>query len=138
MTNPLQRSAPVTLEIMRSLRIIAFLACLLAFTGCHSTHILATVSNHTSQPILLIEVDYPSASFGTQNLAPGADFHYRFKVLGTGKMTLTYTDQDHHDHKSEGPYLNEKADGPVQITIAPDGIHWQTSPGTTMQEPPAS
>lgn len=123
---------------MRSFRILAFLACLLAVTGCHSAHVLATVSNHTGQSILLLEVDYPSASFGTQNLAPDADFHYRFKVLGTGKMTLTYTDQDHKDHKSEGPYLNEAADGPVQITIAPDGVHWKTSPKSTMQAPPAS
>lgn len=123
---------------MRPLRILAFFACLLVVTGCHSAHVLATVSNHTGQSILLLEVDYPSASFGTQNLAPDADFHYRFKVLGTGKMTLTYTGEDHKDHKSEGPYLNETADGPVQITIAPDGVHWKTSPKSTLQAPPAS
>lgn len=123
---------------MRPLRILAFLACLLTITGCHSAHVQATVTNHTAQKILLFEVDYPSASFGSQGLAPGAEFHYQFKVLGTGKMHLTYTDQDHHDHKSEGPYLNEKADGPVHISIDPDGVHWQTSPKTTMQAPPAS
>jgi hypothetical protein len=123
---------------MRPFRIFSLFACLLVFTGCHSTHVQATVSNHTGQPILLLEMDYPSASFGTQNLAPGADFHYRFKVLGTGNMHLTYTDQAHHDHKADGPYLNEDADGPVNITIAPDGVHWQTTPKTTMQAPPNS
>jgi hypothetical protein len=121
---------------MRPFRIAALFACLLALTGCHSAHVQATVTNHTSQPLLLLEVDYPSASFGTQILAPDADFHYRFKVLGTGKLHLSYTDQSHHDHKSEGPYLNEKADGPIHITVDPDGIHWQTSPKTTMQAPP--
>jgi hypothetical protein len=123
---------------MRPFRIFSFFACLLVLAGCHSTHVMATVSNHTSQPILLLEVDYPSASFGTQNLAPGADFHYRFKVLGTGNMHLTYTDQAHHDHKADGSYLNEDADGPVHITIESDGVHWQTSPKTTMQAPPSS
>ncbi|HZY72352.1 MAG TPA: hypothetical protein VFE22_04520 [Edaphobacter sp.] len=123
---------------MRSPGIFALMVCLLTFTGCHSHRVQTTVSNRTGQPILLLEVDYPSASFGTQNLAAGADFHYRFKVLGTGRVNLTYTDGDHHDHKSEGPYLNEKADGPLQIVIAPDGVHWQTSPGTTIQAPPAS
>ena len=123
---------------MRPSRIAALLACLLALTGCHSAHVMATVSNHTSQPILLLEVDYPSASFGTQQLAPGADFHYRFKVLGTGNLHITYTDSSRHDHKAEGSYRNEKADGPVHITIAPDGVHWQTSPKTTMQAPPGS
>lgn len=121
---------------MRPFRIAAFLLCLLAVTGCHSDHVQATVSNHTSQPLRLVEVDYPSASFGTQVLAPGADFHYQFKVLGTGKLHLLYTDQSHHDHKSEGPYLNEKADGPIHITVDSSGVHWQTSPKTTMQAPP--
>ncbi|MEO6911853.1 MAG: hypothetical protein ABI158_13115 [Edaphobacter sp.] len=123
---------------MRSLRILASLVCLLALAGCHSDYVQATISNHTSQPILLLEVDYPSASFGTQMLAPGADFNYRFKVLGDGQVNLTYTDQSHHDHKSQGPYLNEKADGPLQITIAPDGVHWQTSARTTIKLHPAS
>jgi hypothetical protein len=122
----------------RIFSIFSFFACLLVITGCHSTHVMATVSNHTNQPILLLEVDYPSASFGTQNLAPGADFHYRFKVLGTGNMHLIYTDQAHHDHKADGPYLNENADGPVHITIESDAVHWQTSPKTTMQAPPNS
>jgi hypothetical protein len=121
---------------MRPFGIVAFLTCLLIVTGCHSTHVQATVTNHTSQPLLLLEVDYPSASFGTQVLAPGAEFHYRFKVLGTGNLHLTYTDQSHHDHKSEGPYLNEKADGPIHITVDPDGVHWQTGPKTTMQASP--
>ena len=123
---------------MRPIRIVALLACLLAVTGCHSAHVQATVRNNTSQTLLLLEVDYPSASFGTQVLAPGADFRYRFKVLGTGNLHLTYTDQSHHDHKSEGPYLDEKADGPIHITIDADGVHWQTSPKTTMQAPPDS
>ena len=110
---------------MRSLRILALFACLAIATGCHSPYVEATVSNRTAQPILLLEVDYPSASFGTQSLAPGADFHYRFKVLGSGNMKLVYTDSAHHDQKSDGPFLKEGVEGPITITIAPDGTHWQ-------------
>lgn len=123
---------------MRPIRILALFACLLTVAGCHSTHVQTTVSNRTGQSILLLEVDYPSASFGTQHLAPGADFHYRFKVLGSGKVSLTYTDQLHHDHKSEGPYLDETADGPLQITIDNSGVHWKTGPKTTIKAPPGS
>jgi hypothetical protein len=115
---------------MRSIRTLALLTCLIAFAGCHSPYVAATVSNRTSQPIDLLEVDYPSASFGTQSLAPGADFHYRFKVLGSGNMTLTYTTTTFHDKKSEGPFLKEGDEGPLQITIAPDGVHWQPIPAT--------
>jgi hypothetical protein len=112
---------------MRSFLAVA-VCILLTATGCHSPYIEATVSNHTAQPIELLEVDYPSASFGTQNLAPGADFHYRFKVLGEGATKLLYTDSAHHDHKSDGPALKEGAEGRLIIVITPDNVIWQPTP----------
>lgn len=112
---------------MRLLRTLAFLPALL-LTGCRSAYVEATVSNRTPQTIHLIEVDYPSASFGTQSLAPGADFHYRFKVLGEGRMKLIYTDSANNEKKFDGPLLKEGAEGPLSITIASDGTHWQPGP----------
>jgi hypothetical protein len=108
--------------------LIALALTLLAITGCRSPYVATTVSNHTTQPIDLIEVDYPSASFGTENLAPGADYHYRFKVIGSGNMKLLYTDSAHQDHKSDGPFLKEGAEGPLAIVIADTGITWQPAP----------
>ena len=87
---------------MRCLSLVAVATALLIPMGCHSAFIDATVSNRTASPILLIEVDYPSASFGTENLAPGQDFHYRFKVLGEGSLKVVYTDSAHHDHTVTG------------------------------------
>jgi hypothetical protein len=113
---------------MRLTRLTALLALTLALTGCHSPYVEATISNRTPDPITLIEVDYPSASFGTQNLAPGADFHYRFKVLGSGSMKLTYTDATRQDHASPGPTLHEGAEGPLTILITPTEVRWQPSP----------
>ena len=115
---------------MRSIRALAAYIVVLAATGCRSPYIEATVSNHTAQPIELLEVDYPSASFGTQNLAPGTDFHYRFKVLGSGNMKLLYTDSAHQDHKSDGPFLKEGTEGPLTITITDTGVAWQPAPTT--------
>src|ERR1700745_1222300 len=112
---------------MRSLRTLALLP-ILSLAGCHSPYVEATVSNHTNEPLRLLEVDYPSASFGTQNLAPGTDFHYRFKVLGSGNMKLLYTDSAHQDHKSDGPFLKEGAEGPLVIVIADTGVTWQPAP----------
>jgi hypothetical protein len=108
--------------------LIALALGLIAITGCRSPYVATTVSNHSTQPIALLEVDYPSASFGTEALAPGADFHYRFKVLGSGSMKLLYTDSAHHDHKSDGPFLKEGAQGPLTIVIADTGITWQPAP----------
>jgi len=110
---------------MRHLRLLALLPLLILFTGCRSPYIEATVSTRTTPPLGLIEVAYPSASFGTQGLAPGADFHYRFKVLGSGDMKLTYTDSAHHEQKSQGPFLKEGAEGKITITISPEGTRWQ-------------
>jgi hypothetical protein len=115
---------------MRSLLALAVLASL-ATTGCHSPYVATTVSNRTGQPIELLEVDYPSASFGTQNLADGSDFHYRFKVLGSGKMKLLYTDSAHKDHKEEGPTLSEGAEGSLTIAITPTGVTWRPDPSVT-------
>jgi hypothetical protein len=110
---------------MRFIPALVLLTCLTAATGCHSPYVITTVSNHTGKPIELLEVDYPSASFGTQALAPGADFYYRFKVLGSGTMKLLYTDSAHQDHKSDGPFLKEGTEGPLTIVIADTGVTWQ-------------
>jgi sugar (pentulose or hexulose) kinase len=102
---------------MRSFNLLVVLAALLTLAGCHSAYIAATISNHTSGPLSLIEVDYPSASFGTQSLAPGQDYHYRFKVLGNGTTTLLWTDAAHDDHKSSGPPLREGDEGALTLTF---------------------
>lgn len=102
---------------MRSLNFFLAFAALLTLTGCHSAYIAATVSNRTPDPLSLIEVDYPSASFGTQSLAPGQDFHYRFKVLGSGATAILWTDAAHHDQKISGPLLREGDEGTLTITV---------------------
>ena len=100
---------------------------LMVATGCRSAFVRATIENHSSEDLKLIEVDYPSASFGTQSLSPGADFHYRFKVLGEGKLKIDYTDASNQEKKAEGFLLQEGAEGPVTITVAGDGVHWQNN-----------
>lgn len=112
---------------MRSSYALAFLP-ILALAGCHSAYVEATVSNRSSQTMRLVEVDYPSATFGVQTLAPGADFHYRFKVLGEGRMKLIYTDTTNNEKTFEGPLLKESAEGPLTITLDDQGAHWQPGP----------
>ncbi len=102
-------------------------AILAGALGCHSAMVEATIQNHSGATLNLVEVDYPSASFGTQNLADGADFHYRFKVLGSGPLKLTYTDTARHDHSSAGPTLEEGAEGLLTITVDPANVRWQTT-----------
>ena len=83
--------------------------------------------NRTPVAISLLELDYPSASFGTQLLAPGATFRYRFKILGSGPTKLTYTDSAQHEHTANGPALHEGEEGMMVVSIAPAGVDWKSN-----------
>ena len=62
----------------------------------------------------VVQVDYPHASFGTQQLVPGASFHYRFKLLGSGPIRL---DAHNGEHAQTRPSLNEGQEGQLQIVF---------------------
>jgi hypothetical protein len=94
-------------------------------TGCHSAFVEATVSNRTGEPVSVVEVDYPSASFGTETLGAGKEFHYRFKVQGDGNLKVLWTDAQQHDHTANGPALHEGAEGGLGIVLEPGGrVDW--------------
>ncbi len=69
----------------------------------------------------MVQVDYPHASFGTQRLAPGASFHYRFKLLGSGPVRITYIDAQNGEHAETGPALNEGQEGQLYIVLSATG-----------------
>ena len=112
------------------LRAVAFLSVFL-FAGCHSYHIDATIENRTGAPIQLLEVDYPSASFGADSLAAGADFHHRFQVRGSGQLKVSYTAATGQTVQISGPTLVERQQGQLQIILEPAGkadFHSQLTP----------
>lgn len=109
---------------MRGVWVVALVVAVAGLSGCHSAYIEAVVHNRTGQTLPVVEVDYPSASFGTSMLPAGQDYHYRFKVLGSGQLKLVYTDAAHAEHTSPGPALGEGDEGTLEITIAQDGIAW--------------
>ncbi|HEX3571244.1 MAG TPA: hypothetical protein VHU44_10520 [Acidobacteriaceae bacterium] len=104
---------------MRALAIMAVMSICLTAVGCHSAVISVIVSNHRDTPVTLVEVDYPSASFGIQELAPGAHYLYKFKVIGNGPATLLWNEPTKRDQKSSGPVLREGDEGSLTITFPP-------------------
>ena len=99
---------------------VTFFAAFL-FPACHSYHIDATIENRTGAPIQLLEVDYPSASFGVDSLAAGARFHYRFQVLGSGQLKISYTAASGQTVQISGPALVERQQGELEIVLEPGG-----------------
>lgn len=96
----------------------AFLICCM---GCRSHQIMVTVENHTGGEIRLVEVDYPSASFGEDAMAPGQVVHYSIQVRDSGPMKVQYMTLDHHQPQMTGPTLHEKQEGALDIVLLPDG-----------------
>ena len=89
--------------------------------GCHSYHVETTVENRTGGAINLLEVDYPSASFGDNRLDAGGVFHYRIQVRGSGPLKVQYTTGDERQIHIDGPALAERQEGSLQIVLLPGG-----------------
>jgi hypothetical protein len=94
---------------------------LLAFAGCHSYHIETTVENHTGGPIQLLEVDYPSASFGAGSLPANGEFQYRIQLRGSGPLKVQFTASDGRQVQIDGPNVAERQQGRLEIVLLPGG-----------------
>ena len=90
-------------------------------TGCHSYHVETAVENRTGGAIQLLEVDYPSASFGSDRLASNGVYHYRIQLRGDGPLKLQYTAADGKQVQITGPNLVERQEGSLQIVLLPGG-----------------
>jgi len=117
---------PCLTERIRRATVAGFAGfALFASAGCrHSAYIAATVKNGSGAPVSLVEVDYPSASFGRETLAAGAEYHYRFKVLGNGPTKVMWSDAAHKDHATPGPVLHEGDEGQLTVTLTAENARW--------------
>lgn len=105
--------------------IITSLAASLTLAACRSAFVQADIVNQTGSTVQLIEVDYPDASFGTQQIAAGATYQYRFKILDSGSMKISFTGPDHKVYTASGPAVHQGQQGKLVITLDHDGkVHW--------------
>jgi hypothetical protein len=97
----------------------------LANSGCHSHHIDSMIDNRTGATIHQVEIDYPSASFGIDNLTPGQVYNYKFKVQGKGPIKVQYTDSTGKQVQLRGSTLAEGDEGQYLVILLPDGkVNW--------------
>lgn len=117
----------VPMLIARSATLAAIFVLSLVLSGCHSPYIETDIVNHSGSPARLIEVDYPDASFGTQQLPDGTAYHYHFKILGEtpGPVSITFTGPDNKVHTATGPVLHPGQQGTLTITLESEGkVNW--------------
>jgi hypothetical protein len=90
--------------------------CLLLLAGCRTRLIDTSIVNQ-GPALQLLEFDYPSASFGVDQLAAGAVYHYRFTVQGTGPLTLHFEDSAGRSYDTTGPTVDKGQEGSLTVTI---------------------
>jgi hypothetical protein len=96
-------------------------------TGCHPTPSLGDPAppfivtiNNQGPPIRQVEVDYPNASFGRDQIASGASITYPPKLTGTGPVKITYTDVSGKSHSAVGPTVQDGVRENLVISIGED------------------
>jgi hypothetical protein len=94
---------------------------MVGMSGCASKYVEAVVRNDSGAVVGPFEVDYPSASFGHETLAAGAEYHYRFKILGSGGTKVIWTDAVRKEHTVAGPELLEGEQGRMVVRLTGGG-----------------
>jgi hypothetical protein len=110
--------------LMKARGVLLLTLCVAGLTACRSRFVEATIVNQ-GPALHVLEFDYPSASFGANQLAAGGKFHYRFKIQGSGPLSLQYEDAAGHTHTAAGPNVNQGDQGSILVTISPAGaVTW--------------
>lgn len=103
-----------------NVRVLALLLLTGGAAGCKSRFIEATIVNQGPQ-LHVLEFDYPSASFGANVLPAGGKFNYRFKVQGSGPLSVHWEDASGKTHTADGPKVDLGDQGSVLVTIEAGG-----------------
>lgn len=106
---------------MKFLRTTAMLLPLAVLIGCRSRVVEVTLVNESSQPVSIVVVDYPGATFGVNALNAGATYRYAIKPQGTGPLKLQFSDAQGHSHNYTGPALHKNDDGSLTVKLTQDG-----------------
>jgi hypothetical protein len=100
---------------MRAAR-FCFALLLFAFlAGCRAHMVSIKLINTSGQSISTIIVDYPSATFGKDKLAPGESFSSPVKLTDDGPLKVQFTDANGGNHAYTGPMLHKSEEGSIDI-----------------------
>jgi len=110
------------------LRTLFLALIVLALCGCRAHMIHVTLVNASSQPISTIVVDYPGATFGVNDLAPGQTFGYAIKPLETGAIKVQFADAQGKNHTSTLDTVHKGDEGSLEVRFSQDHAASQFTP----------
>jgi hypothetical protein len=102
---------------MKSFCFALCLVFLLAMAGCRAHVVKISVINTSAEPIKTIIVDYPSATFGKDTLAPRERYFSLIKPVDKGPIKVRFTDAQGTTHTYESISLERDDDGSVDIKL---------------------
>jgi hypothetical protein len=105
---------------MRTAR-VCFTLFLFAFlAGCRAHMLKIKLVNTSASPLSTIIVDYPSATFGKDRLAPGETFSSSVKLTDNGTLKVQFTDANGGNHVYAGPVLHKNQEGMIEVRFTQD------------------
>jgi hypothetical protein len=102
---------------MKSFRFAAALIFMIAMAGCRARVVKISLTNASAEPIKTIIVDYPSATFGKDTLAPRETYFSLVKPVDKGPITVRFTDAQGVGHAYKSVSLEPGDDGWVSIKL---------------------
>jgi hypothetical protein len=106
---------------MKRFRFLVPITLLIALAGCRAHVVKITLTNTGAQPLRTIIVDYPSATFGKDVLAPGATFSYAIKPIETGPLKIQFTNATGVIQTYLYPALHKDDDGSIEVSLNQNG-----------------
>ncbi len=103
-----------TAGVCFALLLVAFLA------GCRAHMVTIKLINTSASPLSTIIVDYPSATFGKDKLAPGETFSSPVKLTDDGPLKVQFRDANGGSHAYTGPVLHKNQEGIIEIRFTQD------------------
>jgi hypothetical protein len=105
---------------MRTARVCIALLLFSFLAGCRAHMVTIKLVNTSAGPLSTIIVDYPSATFGKDKLAPGETFSSPVKLTDDGPLKVQFTDANGGSHAYTGPMLHKNQEGSIEIRFTQD------------------
>jgi hypothetical protein len=110
--------------LLKGRGVLLLALCIIGLAGCRSRFVEVTIVNQ-GPAMHVMEFDYPNASFGANLLATGAKFSYRFKVQGTGPLSLRWEDASGSNHSADFSRVELGDQGSMLVKIDAGGaVTW--------------